>query len=832
MWRKGLAGCAAWYAVRTAPAAQEGSMSIFVQDLRYGWRMLGRSPGLTASAIVTLALGIGANTSIFSVVDAVLLRPLPYPGVGTLVSVYQSWSSSPGEHDVLSTDDVVALREGARALGPVAAYYSPAGGFALTGLGDPERVDGTAATADLFDILGTHPALGRGFVAEDEKPGAAPVVVLSHALWVRRFGGDPGVIGKAIGVNDTSHTIVGVMPRGFRFPHTGVADIWPIFRPERSDSRPPFYIRTVARLRAGVDPAALRDELQVIARRIKERFPESPSDWQLGIAPLKDEMIGDARPALLVLLGAVALVLLIATANIANLLLARATARRKEMAIRASLGASRGRLVRQLLTESLLLAGIGGLLGALLSLWGTDLLVRLGPGNLPRLNEVGVDAQVLLYTLVVTFLCGFLFGLAPALQASRSNLAPGLHDGGRGATDRGGRRLRSLLVVSEFTLAVMLLVGAGLLIRSFVRLQQVSPGVETEEILTASISLPEARYPDGPARSAFFRRLLERTGTLPGVQAAAISMALPPNLLVMTNPCTIEGRPLPPGRHAPALPQLLISPDYFRALGVPILRGRPFDESDTQTAPESVVINQTMVSTFFPGEDPIGRRLQLGEPDPRSPWVTIVGVVGDVKYTGLDAAPAPTMYTPYEQNLWWPTMYLIVRSAGGTAGLDQSLRAQVAALDPQLPVAEVRTMRELLGRSVAEPRFRTALLGIFAAVALLLAAIGIYGILSYAVGQRTQEIGIRMALGAQRHDVLALVLRDGMILVGAGVGFGLIAALALSRLLSGLLFGVGPMDAWSFGTASLVMTAAALLACYVPAARAARVDPMVALRAE
>jgi len=807
-------------------------MSVLVQDLRFGMRMLGRNPGLTAAAIVTLALGIGANTSIFSVVDAVLLRPLPYPGAGTLVSVYQSWTSSPSSHDVLSTDDVVALREAAPALGPVAAYYSPVGGFALTGLGDPERVNGTAATAELFDLLGTRPVLGRGFVAADDEPGAAPVVVLSHALWQRRFGGDPAVIGRAIGVNDTSHTIVGVMPAGFRFPHDRVADLWPIFRPERSDSRPPFFISALARLRPGVEPAAVRNDLQAVARRIKERFPESSSDWQLGTAPLKDEMIGDARPALLVLLGAVALVLLIATANIANLLLARATARRKEMAIRASLGAGRARLVRQLLTESLLLAGIGGLAGALLSLWGTDLLARLGPANLPRLNEVGTNLEVLGYTLAVTVVCGVLFGLAPALQGSRAGLTVGLHDGGRGTTDRRGRRLRSLLVVSEFALAIMLLVGAGLLIRSFLRLQQVNPGFESGEILTASVSLPQARYPDGPARSALFRRLIDQTATLPGVEAVAISMALPPNLLVMTNPYTIEGRPLAPGRHAPAIAQLLISPAYFRVLGVPLLRGRAFDAGDTPAAPDVVVINQTMASTLFPGEDPIGRRLQLGDPDPRSPWVTIVGVVGDVKYTGLDAAPAPTMYTPYEQNLWWPTMYLLVRSASGSAGLAQAIRAQVAALDPQLPVAEVRTMRELLGRSVAEPRFRTALLGLFAAVALLLAAVGIYGILSYAVGQRTQEIGIRMALGARRRDVLSLVLMDGMTLVAAGVGLGLIAALALGRLLRGLLFGVGPMDAWTFGAASLIMTAAALLACYVPASRAAKVDPMTALRAE
>jgi putative ABC transport system permease protein len=588
----------------------------------------------------------------------------------------------------------------------------------------------------------------------------------------------------------------------------------------------------IARPRPGATPAEIDRELQSITAQIKQRFPDSPGDWQLGAGPMKDDVIGNVRPALLVLLGAVGLVLLIATSNIANLLLARATGRRKEMAIRAALGAGRGRLVRQLVTESLLLAAAGGLLGVLISLWGTDLLVRLGPRNLPRLTEIGVDVRVLLYTAGVTILCGILFGLAPALQASRTRLSETLHDGARGTTDSTGRRLRSILVVSEFALAVMLLVGAGLLIRSFQRLQSVSPGFDGEGLLTASVSLPEVRYPEEPARAAFFRQLLERAGSLPGVQSAALTMALPPHLLVMTNPYTIEGRPLPPGQQAPAVAQLLISPGFFRTLGVPLLRGRNFTEADSATAPPVIIINETMASSLFPGEDPVGRRLQLGDPDPNTPWFTIVGVVGNVKYTGLDAAPEPTMYTPHEQNLWWTTMYLVLRSATDLDGLAQALRAQVAAIDPLLPLAQVRTMQELLGQSVAEPRFRTALLGLFAGIALLLAAVGIYGILSYTVGQRTQELGIRMALGASRRDVLALVLKQGMALAVGGVLIGLAAALALSRVLAGLLFGVAPTDAGTFAVVSLVMVAAAFLACYVPARRATRVDPMVALRAE
>ncbi len=810
-------------------------MSSLLQDARYGVRMLFRSPGVTAAAILALALGIGANTAIFSVVNAVLLRPLPYPDPDRLLSVYQVWEireTTADEHDVLSSDDVVMLREGAAAFGQVAAYYSPGGGFAITGGGEPEQVAGTAVTAEMFDVLGTRPALGRAFLAEDDRPGAEPVVLLSHALWQRRFGGDPAIVGQTLSINSQLHTITGVMPPGFRFPRDAVANLWPIFRPERSTSRPPYYIGTVARLRPGVGATELQEALRSITLQIQEQFPDSSPDWRLDAAPLKDELIGNVRPALYALLGAVVLVMLIATANIANLLLARATARRKEMAVRAALGASRARLARQLVTESLILAGVGGLVGAVLALWGTDLLVRLGPPDLPRLYEVGVDLRVLLYGAAVTISSGIVFGLVPAMRASRPGPSPTLQAGARSTTDRVGRRLRSLLVVTEFALAVTLLAGAGLLMRSFLRLQQVDPGIRPGGILTASISLPQARYPDDAARSAFFRELMERVGSLPGVRSAAISMALPPNRLVMTNPYTIEGRPLPAGRTPPAAAHLLIGGDFFEALGVPLVRGRTFNAADVSGGPPVMIINKEMADTHFPGEDPIGRRIQLGDPDPESPWLTIVGIAGDVKYTGLERAPEPTMYTPYEQSLWWPTMYVVVRSTVDPTGLAPAMRARVADLDPLLPLARVRTMDDLLGQSVAGPRFRTMLVGIFAATALLLATVGIYGVLSYTVGQRTHEIGIRMALGARRRNVMALVLAHGMALAGAGLAIGLVATLALGRVLAGLLFGVGPTDPVTFAGVSLVMAAAAFLACYLPARRATRVDPMVALRAE
>ena len=808
-------------------------MSGLVQDLRYGLRMLLRSPGLSAAAILALALGIGANTAIFSVVNAVMIRPLPYDDPSRLLAIYQTWARDPSGHKGLSEDDVVALRGATGTLARVAAYANPgAGGLTLADGAGAELVRGTRATWELFDVLGTPPLLGRVFLPEDDRDDADPVVVLSHALWMRRFAGDPAVVGRSVVVDGRPHTIAGVMPPGFRFPRDGAADLWAIFRVRPSESRPPYYIRAIARARPDAGPGAIAAELQAIRQRIQERFPESPGDWTLRSGPLKDEMVGDVGPSLLILLGAVALVLLIATANIANLLLARATARRKEIAIRRALGAGRMRLARQLLTESLLLAGAGGLLGVVLALWGTDILVALGPRGLPRREEIGLDDGVLLYTAIVTVASGLLFGLAPVLTATRSRLSAALGDGGRGATDHAGRRLRNALVVGEVALAVTLLGGAGLLIKSLLRLEQVNPGFDTGNILTASLTLPAARYDSGAARSAFFERLVERAERLPGVEAAAVSMALPPHLLVMTNPYTVEGRPAPPGRSATAVPHLLISPGYFRALGVPLVRGRLFTAADVDGAPFVVVINDVMARQVFPGEDPVGRRLQLGDFDPRAPWGTIVGVVGDVKYSGLDQAPRPTMYTPYVQDSWWPAMYLVVRSRLEPAALARAVRAEVAALDTEVPVARVHTMRELLGESVDAPRFRTTLLGLFAAAALVLAVVGIYGILSYTVGQRTQEIGIRMAMGARGRDVLALVLRQGMALAGLGIGLGLAGAFAVSRALAGLLYGVRPGDPATLAAVGLLMGVVALVACALPARRAARVDPMVALRSE
>ena len=801
-------------------------------DLRYGLRLLVRNPGLSAAALLALALGIGANTAIFSVVDAVLLRPLPYADPECLLAVFQLRHDPDNAHAVLSEDDVVEIVEsGAPAL-DVAAFVAPSGGFALAGAGDPERIFGSSVTANLFDVLGVPPAMGRGFLAEDARPGAPGVVVLSDALWRRRFGADPSIVGREVTIDAQPQTVVGVMPPGFRFPRNNSADLYAVLRPERTDSRPPFYIRAIGRPRPGATPGEVKGALDLAADKIRERFPQSNPDFEFSSGPLRDELVGTVGPALWVLLGAVALVLLIATANIANLLLARATARRGEMAVRAALGAGRWRLVRQTLAESLVLSGAGGLLGVVLALWGTDVLVALGPRNLPRIEEIGVAPGVLLFTALITITSGLLCGLAPALKAGLDDPAHDLAAAGRTPTDAGGRRLRNLLVAGEFALAMTLLGGAGLLLESFARLVAVDPGVRTEGILTASLSLPQARYPDGPARGAFFDRALERIATLPGVEAAAISMAIPPDRLMMTNPYSVDGRLAPNGQAEKAVPHLLVSPDYFRALGVPLLSGRLFNAADAAGVPDVMVVNAVFARQVFPGEDPIGKRILLGDYDPESPRVTIVGVVADVKYSGLDETPRPTIYTPYAQNTWWPTMYLIVRTATPPDTQAAPVRAAIAALDPALPVSDLKPLRQIVGQSVAEPRFRATLVGLFAAVALLLAAIGIYGILTYAVGRRTREIGLRMALGARGRDVVALVLKQGMALAGAGTAVGLLGAFALSRLLSGLLFGIAPGIPPTLAVVAFLMLTVAFVACWLPARRAAAVDPMVALRAE
>jgi len=805
------------------------------QDLKAGLRVLRSAPALAIGVVAAFALGIGANTSIYSIVNAVLLRALPYEAPEQLHQVAINREGFTNDRSVLSVADVAGFAETTRVFGRHAAYQEQ--GMALSGSEGPEQVRGTQATAGFFATLGTRAALGRVFDDADGPAGAPAVAVLGHALWQRRFGGSPTVVGRSILVDGRPHDIIGVLPEGFDFPDRWGSDLYTVLHLDPPQAHAPFYLSVVARAKPDVTPAVMEADLQAVTARIQERWPDSPRDWKLIATPLKETLVGDLRPALLLLLGSVSLVLLIASANIAGLLLARAAGRRREMAVRAALGARRARLARLALSEAIVLAALGGAGGAFLSLWGIDLLLALAPAELPRLGEVRLDPGVLLYTLGVTLACGVLAGLAPALQARGMDLMTSLRDSGRTTADRAGVRLRRALVVGEFALAVTLLGGAALLLHSFVRLQRVDPGFDTSPLVTMRLALPESRYADGAKRAAFFRELVARSSELPGVQSAAVSMSLPPNLLMMTNLYTVEGRPTPPGTSPPLAAQLLISPGYFATLGAKVIAGRVFTPDDREGTERVVLINQAMARQAFAGVDPIGRRLALGQPSNDPQWVKIVGIVGDVRYSGLDREGEPTMYTPYEQDNWWPSMYLILRTGAGAESVDAAttatgVRRIVANLDPELPVYGVASMRSLVDRSVAQPRFRTSLIGLFAATAVLLAALGAYGLLSYAVRQRTREMGIRLALGAQRQDVLGLVMKDGMRLAGIGALLGLAGALLLGRLLSGMLYGISPSDPATYLSVTALILVVALVACFIPARRATRVQPTEALRSE
>jgi putative ABC transport system permease protein len=803
-------------------------METLLKDIRYGIRSLLKHPGFTAVAVLTLALGIGANSAMFSTVNAVLLRPLSYPESDRIV-VLEGVNPPQGiTQSNLSIPDFADWQKQNSVFEHLAGFF--AGGMLVTSNDETERVRTAGVTDEFFPLFRTAAIKGRTLQAEDVQKGRDQVVLLSYAFWQRRFGGDQNVVGTKVTVSGKSATVVGVMPAGFDYP--AQSEMWvpnPIdAAAERRDNR---ALNVVARLKPGVTVPQAQAEMDTINQRLAQSFVETNSGWSVQVIGLQERLVGSMRTSLLVLLGAVAFVLLIACANVANLLLARATARQKEITLRAALGASRWRVIRQLLTESLLLSFLGGGMGLLVSVWLTKLLVSISPANTPRLEEIRPDACVFAFTLGLTVLTGFIFGLAPALQASRVDLNGGLKEGGRGGS--GGlhnKRLRSLMMVSEIALSFMLLVGAGLLIRSFARLRDVSPGFTPQNVLTMRVALVPAKYAPGEPRAQLLRQTLERLNAIPGVQSsgAVLSLPLGGDTLNVGRAYIREGRPATPEESANAS-YLVATPDYFRTLKIPLVTGRPFDDRDTDANTKVVIVNETMARQLWPGESPIGRHITVwrDEKFPRE----IVGIVGDTKQA-LDAEPGSQMYVPFAQDPGWGSMSLVIRSTSDPAGTTAAARREIRGLDKGMPVYNVKMMNEVLGTSIATQRMSMMLLSAFAAMALLLAMIGIYGVTAYYVTQRTQEIGIRMALGARMSDVMSLVFRNGMALALIGIAVGLAGALALTRLMASLLFAVKPTDVLTFTVVSLCLLLTALIACYLPARRATKVDPLVALRHE
>jgi predicted permease len=824
-------------------------METLWQDLRSGLRLLTKNPGFTVVALLSLTIGIGANSAIFSVTSALLLRPLSYQDADRLVIL---WNRSPGlnvEQDWFSLGQYLDIKIENRVFEQVGATIG--GSFNLTGQGVPEHVEGARVSASLFPLLGAKALLGRIFQAEDEEKGKPPTVILSYAFWQRRFGSDPNIVGKTLLLNDNKLTIVGVMPASFSLNKevmptvNGVqrSDVFlplPISDSDRTKRGGEDY-NIFAKLKPGVTVAQAQADMDQIAEQMKRQYPENyPANGRLtlSVVSLLEQVVGDIRRALYILLGAVGFVLLIACANVANLLLARAAVRQKEMAIRAAVGASRGRILQQLLTESALLALIGGLTGLVFALAVIKLLRVFGSANIPRLNEVGIDGRVLLFTFFVSLLTGIIFGLAPALRASRIDLNEVLKDGGRssvggGAFGLGHQQLRNLLVISEVALSLVLLIGAGLLIRSYQRILTANPGFDPRQVLTLRLALPALRYQTPESVYNFYQQLGEKLKQLPGVETVGTNLVLPlSSNSAAWGPITIEGYVPKTATELIISNERFTSPDYLRAMGIPLVKGRYFDERDIKGAPEVTIVNEGLAKRFWPNEDPLGKRIQRID---KGPWRTVVGIVRDEKEVVLENEPPIAAYYPIDQfNI--RSRYIVTRTSSDPAPMLAAITKEIRALDSELPVYDVSTMEERLSANLARRRFLMQLLGVFAVFASILAAIGIYGVMAYWVNQRTHEIGIRLALGAQQRNILQLVIRQAIVLVAVGIGAGLVVVFAMTRIMTGLisslLFGVSATDRLTFIGISLLLGVVALLASYIPARRATKVDPIIALRCE
>jgi len=806
------------------------------QDLHYGARMLLKNPGVTAVAVITLALGIGANTAIFSVVNTLLLRPLPFTDPDRLIQVWEANFKRGQNTMTVSYPNFAEWRNQNHVFEQIAAYSDKT--FNLTDTGEPERIQGEIVSPSLFPLLGIKPVLGRVLLPEEDYPNRVFSVVMSERLWRRHFNSDPQIIGRKIKLDSESFTVVGVVPNVTDlFDLQSDNELWvPISHSFGFNNRYGHYLDVVARLKPGVTRQQAQANMDTIAGALAAQYPSSNVDHAVRLVPLQQQIVGDFKLAVLVLLGAVLFVLLIASANVANMLLARGASRKREIAIRAALGAGRWRIVRQLLIESLSLSALGGAVGLLFALWGVYVLVAFGPADLPRAKEVAADGRVLVFTFAVSLLTGIIFGLVPALQASRPDLNETLKESGRSATGSAGhRRVRNLLVVSEIALSLVLLVGAGLLMRSFVKLEAVNPGFNPNNVLTMKISLRGPNYQKDTPIIAFHDQLIEKIKALPGVQAVATRSHVPiaaddgyANLSF-----GIEGR-LPDAANRLTAFYNAVSPDYFQTMEIPVLKGRPFEARDDRKSQSVIIINETLARRYFPGEDPIGRRMTLNDEDPKEEdWATIVGVVRDTKPRAVDltASAVPEMYMPFAQQPESSTA-LMIRTTNNPASVAAAVRHEVQTLDKTQLVHSVRTLDSVMSEAVATPRFRTSLLGVFAFVALILAMVGIYGVMSYAVTQRTHEIGIRIALGARAADVLKLIVRNGMGPVLLGVALGLAGAIGLTRLMVSLLFGVTPTDAVTLATVTVGLVLVALISCCIPARRATKVDPLVALRYE